>query len=140
MNLRERVLRIVDTIRQGDAEAYAQGFAEDAVLRHPMAPEPLRGRAAIREGEQALFDAFSDVEVEVVAMWEGDRSTAVEVVLRATNTGPMEVGPGRSVPATGRRVELPAVWVFEFDEEGFVAEERDYFDTASFMAQLGIEA
>ena len=57
--------RIVDAIQSAAAEEYAQLFAEGAVLEHPLAPEPLRGRAVIQEGEQALFDAFSDIDIEV---------------------------------------------------------------------------
>ncbi len=139
MNHRDVLQRYVDAIQREDIEVFAQLFAEDAVLHHPLAPEPLEGRTAIRESERALFEAFSEIDIEIVMMLSDERSAAIAVVLRATNTGALELGPGESMPATGRRMELPAAWFFEFDADGRVVVERDYFDTAAFMAQLGLQ-
>jgi len=41
------------------------------------------------------------------------------------------------IAATGRRVEVQEVWVFDLDSNGLIAEERDYLDTAALLAQLG---
>jgi steroid delta-isomerase-like uncharacterized protein len=139
MSQQTTVDRIVDTIQRAAAEEYAQLFAEEAVLEHPLAPEPLRGRAVIREGEQALFDAFSDIDIEVRSTTSEHERIAVEVVLRATNSGSLDLGGGEPIPATGRRIEVPAVWVFEFDAAGLIRAERDYFDTSTMLAQLGLD-
>jgi hypothetical protein len=66
------------------------------------------------------------------------RSAAAEVVLRATNIGPMELEPGESIPPTGRRIAVSAAWFFGFDKAGLVIAERDYFDTAELLSQLGL--
>lgn len=131
---------MIDAVRRRDANAYAELFAEDSVLEHPLAAEPVVGRDAIRESEQALFDSFSDVEVELKWLTRDDDRAVAEVTLRATNTGPLDLGGGDALPATGRRIEVAAAWVFEFGPDGLVTAERDYFDTAALMAQLGIEA
>ena len=134
----EVVHQIIDAIQRSDAQAYAEFFTEDGVLEHPLSPNGLRGRAAIRESEQALFDSFSDVAIDVRSMTaEGSRVVA-EVVLRATHTGPIDLGEGEPLAATGQRIEIEAVWIFEFGPEGLLTAERDYFDTAAFMSQLGI--
>jgi steroid delta-isomerase-like uncharacterized protein len=138
MNQRDAVQRMVHAIEQADIEMFAELFAENATMHHPLAPGPLEGRAAIRESEQALFEAFSHIEIEIVSFLSSNSSAAVEVVLRATHTGPFEIGPEESIPATNRRVELPAAWFIDFDEGGRVLTERDYFDTAAFMSQLGL--
>jgi steroid delta-isomerase-like uncharacterized protein len=138
MSHRDLVDRVVDAIRRGDADAYAVLFAEDATLEHPLAPGPLRGRAVIRQGEQALFDAFSDVDVELRSVTSDESRIAAEVVLRATHTGAIDLGDGEPVQPTGARIELPAVWIFEFRADGLVGAARDYFDTAAMMSQLGI--
>ena len=88
----------------GDAEAVASFYAEDATLEHPLFPEPLRGRDAIRAGEQELFDSFSEIEVEIRNVLTAENTCAAEVVLRATNTGPVDVGGDEPVPATGKRI------------------------------------
>jgi steroid delta-isomerase-like uncharacterized protein len=132
--------RAINAVRSADAASYAQLFAEDAVVYHPLAPEPLRGRFAIQQAEQGMFDAFSEIEVEIVSLLEGEGRAAVEVVLRATHTGPIHLGGGQLLPATGRRIEVPAVWVFELGSDELITVERDYLDSASFMAQLGLTA
>jgi steroid delta-isomerase-like uncharacterized protein len=138
MSQRAVIDRIVDTIQRAAAEEYAQLFAKDAVLEHPLTPEPLRGRAIIQEGEQALFDAFSDIDIEVRSTTSEERRIVAEVVLRATNTGSLDLGDGEPIPATGRRIEVPAIWIFEFDPAGLVEAERDYFDTNAMLVQLGL--
>src|SRR5688500_9887433 len=106
MSERDVVNQIVDAIRRRDAGAYAAAFAEDAVLEHPLAPAPLRGRAVIREGEQALFDAFSDIDIEVKSVTTEGARVVVEVTLGATNTGPIDLGDGEAVAATGQRIQV----------------------------------
>lgn len=138
MTRRETIDGIINAIRRSDADGYASHFMEEAVLEYPLAPQPIQGRAAIREGEQALFDAFSDVDVDVLSMTSEEDRVAVEVVVRATNTGSIDLGSGDPLPATGRRIKLSAAWIFEFDPTGLVRSERDYFDTGDFIGQLGI--
>jgi hypothetical protein len=57
-----------------------------------LSPKPVAGKAAIVASEQALFDAFSEIEVEVLGVIAQGDDIALEVVLRATNTGPLDVG------------------------------------------------
>ena len=135
----EVVQKLVDRIERRDAAALTELFAEDAVLHHPLSPDPVRGRAAIRESEQALFDAFSDIEVEVGRVMVEADDVAIEVTMRATNSGPLELAPGESLPPTGRRIELPSVWFLLLGADGRIIEERDYLDTATFLRQLGLE-
>lgn len=132
------VRRFVEAIERADGDAFAALFAEDAVGHHPFFPEPLQGREAIRASEQGLFDSFSDIHVEVRSVLADHDRCAMEVVLRATNTGPLDVGGEDPVPATHRTVEIPAVWWCEVRDDGLIVEERDYLDTAAFMAQLGL--
>ncbi len=132
------VRRFVEAIERADADAFAALFAEDAVGHHPFFPEPIRGREAIRASEQGLFDSFSDIHVEVRSVLADHGRCAMEVVLGATNTGPLDLGGDEPLPATGCSVEIPAVWWCELGDDERIAEARDYFDTAAFMAQLGL--
>ena len=132
--------RLAAALERGDLEAIAALYAEDAVMYHPLMPQGVRGRDAIGESEAELLRAFADVRVEVRNDLEGRRRSAVEVVLQAVNEGPLDVGGEEPLPPTGRRIELPSVWWFELDENGFVTEERDYFDSAGLMSQLGLDA
>lgn len=130
--------RLIAAVEARDAAAYAALFAEDAVALHPLSPDPIRGRAAIEAAERELFDSFSQVSVEVLTVARKSELCAAEVVLRATNTGPIDVGAGEPLPATGRAIELAATWWLEVRDDGLIVSERDYFDTAALMAQLGL--
>lgn len=58
-----------------------------------------------------------------------------EVVLSATNDGPLDLGAGEVRP-TGRRIELPTAWAFNLNNEGLIVEERDRFDTGKSWNSL----
>ena len=131
------VERLARSIEHRDVRAFADLYAPDAVLYHPLSAEPIRGLDLIEAGEQALFDAFSDIEVEVRRVVADGSHVAAEVVLRARNSGSLDVG-GQRLPPSGRRIEVPSAWFFQLGPDGRIVEEHDYFDTAAFASQLGI--
>jgi steroid delta-isomerase-like uncharacterized protein len=134
---REIVSKLAGAIENRDPEALTELFTDDAVLHHPLSPEPIQGKAMIVASAQALFDAFSDIHVEVLRVAAEGGDVAMEVILRATNTGAIDVGADESLPATGRRIELASVWFLTLGSDGRITEERDYLDTASLFRQLG---
>lgn len=139
IDARSFVDEFVAAIRSEDADRYANLYAEDAVMIEPLLGEPLHGQDAIRAGEAALFDAFGEIDPDVTSIVADGRRIAVEVVMRALNDGPLELGNGELLPATGRRVDVPTAWFFELNEEGKIVRERDYFDTAAILRQLGVD-
>jgi predicted ester cyclase len=128
---------MVEAITNEDIDMYGRLYADDAVMFEPLLPEPARGRTEIMRGEAALFAAFSDVTIEVTNQLSSGPVVMAEVVLSATNDGPLDLGAGE-VPPTGRRIEIPMAWAFDLNNEGLVVEERDYFDTGQIMEQLGM--
>lgn len=139
MGVEEVARRLIEAMTSGDFEAEMALYATDAVQHHPMADEPLEGRDAIRESEQLLRDAFTGIDVQERGILSSGSTVAIEMMLKATNTGPLMLGPDQELPATGRRIELPAVWMLEIDDDGLMSEERDYLDTAPLFRQLGLE-
>jgi steroid delta-isomerase-like uncharacterized protein len=137
---REVAEKLVGAIESRDADALTELFADDAVLHHPLTPEPIHGKAAIVQSEQALFDAFSEIDLDVLRVVAEADDVVIELMIRATNTGPLEVGPEERLPPTGRRIELASVWFLRLATDGRIVEERDYLDTASFFRQLGLES
>jgi steroid delta-isomerase-like uncharacterized protein len=130
--------RLVKAITDRDAEAVGALYDEDALLVEPLYPEPVRGRGAIVDGEEALFAAFSEIEIREISRFVERDRLVVELVLAATNTGAIDLGTGEGMPATGRRIEIPMAFFLETSRDGLIVHERDYFDTASLMQQLGL--
>ncbi|MDX1509843.1 MAG: nuclear transport factor 2 family protein [Nitriliruptorales bacterium] len=131
---------LVEAVENEDPEAFGALYAEDAVMHEPMFPEPARGRDEIVAGEQALFDAFGDISIKIRTVLSEPRRVMVESLLSATNDGALDLGFDEPLPATGRRIEVPMAWAIDLDDEGLIREERDYFDTALIMTQLGLDA
>ncbi len=130
-------MRVLDA--RALVESYArtqdpQYLARDATLRHVALPEAAVGREAIGAALRRLFyEAFSDAEVEVrtVAVDRERALGVVEWIFRGRHAGEL-----LGVAATGRRVELPMVGVYEIADES-ISRGRVYYDLATLMRQLG---
>jgi steroid delta-isomerase-like uncharacterized protein len=80
--------------------------------------------------------AFPDGEVKVInVIVEGDWAV-VEFVNRGTHTGPLQSSLGTFAPS-GRSMEVRYCSVMRV-RDGMVVEGRDYYDSASIAAQLGL--
>ncbi|MDQ3986003.1 MAG: ester cyclase [Actinomycetota bacterium] len=132
------VERLIEAITSEDIDAFGKLYAIDAVMYEPLLPEPARGKTEIVQGEAALFDAFSDVTIDIKNQLASGPAVMAEVVLSATNDGPLDLGTGQ-VPPTGRRIEVPMAWAIDLNEGGLIVEERDYFDTGQILQQLGLD-
>ncbi|MDN5860661.1 MAG: ester cyclase [Pseudonocardia sp.] len=138
MSGQELATRFAEAMAAGDPAALGSLYAQDATFDHVMFPERVHGRDRIVAAETPLFEAFSDISVQVRSVTGSDRKVAFEWSVDATNTGPLPLPDGGTLPATGRRISLPGLDVAYLDDDGLIAEGHRYQDVASFMAQLGL--
>lgn len=131
------VSQIVNAWNSGDISAIASLYAQDAVMHHPLQPQPLTGREAIRQLESGMFAAFSDIDWSATSVVGTGEALALEFKVCATNSKPMPTPKG-PIPATNRRIELKGVSLIKLNKKGEIAEERRYFDSSSLFAQLGL--
>lgn len=139
MDLEAVAEELIGAIETGDIEEVVALYIEDGTQHHPLAAEPIRGRDAIRASDGALLQAFPDATIQRRGVFAGESTVVVELVLVATNTGPLDLGDGQTLPPTGRRIEVPSVWVLDVSDDGLITEERAYFDSATFFRQLGLQ-
>ena len=130
--------RILDAFNSGDVDAFAACFAPDAVQLHPFFPEPLRGREAIRAAEGGMFSAFDHISMDVLSVLESGNHVAVELRVRATNSSPLPMPGGATIPATGKTVDLTMAAFFTVDDAGQIVEAHRYQDNLAFLRQLGL--
>ena len=134
-------LKIINTLREafekGDLDKGLSLHSQDVIFWDVTLPEPLRGWQALRESEEVWVRAFSDTKMELGKIVGLDRDVVVEWIMRATNTGPLQMGSD-VIPATGKRIELRGVMLGKLNAEGLIEERREYFDTGAFMTQLGL--
>ncbi len=135
---REDVIRKLENTIARDPEAVAAMYASDAVRYDPTAPQGMKGRDAIRKYHQTLAKAFKDVEARTLNIVSKGEITAWEWVGTLTHSGPFELPTGTLAP-TNRRVTMNGATFYRFNREGLIAEQRDYFDIAGIMQQLGVK-
>lgn len=131
--------RMIAAIESGDIEQVVAVYAQTGRQIHPFSPDPIEGHEGIRASDGALLTAFPDVRIDRRSAVARGRTVIVELVLRATHRGPLELGEGETLEPTGRPIAIPSVWVLELDAAGLVTEERAYFDSAEFFRQLGLQ-
>lgn len=93
--------------------------------------ERFDGTTAMRSLLDSLFDAFPDLHVEPSATHHTESDVIAEGRMTGTHRGTF-IG----VAATGRRIDLPVIGVFEFDGDRLV-NERITFDSGTLFRQLG---
>lgn len=110
--------------------AYIDFYAPNAVV-YGLAPEPLRGREAIRGFYDLIWNAFPDATVKVdQQLAEGDR-VGESFVVRGTHRGEF-----MGIPPTGRRVELTGMSIFRL-ADGKCVERWNQADFLGLLQQLG---
>ncbi len=133
---REMARRQIELYNQGKIEEGMQGWADDAELVTPLTP-PLKGREAITAYWRQQLESFPDSKVTVHRMVAEGDTVVTEYTYTGTNTGPLRLPTGETLPATNRRVTGPGLDIGTA-ENGKVKSLHQYFDTMSSMVQLGL--
>lgn len=133
---REVMNRITAALDAQDFEAAAECYATDAVAETPDQGQ-IRGREAIAEYFRQLTDAFPDVRYEPQHGHESANVAIDEGYVVGTQTGPLPLPSGESVPATGKQIRVRSCDIISV-EDGLVTSHRFYFDQMEFLGQLGL--
>ena len=97
----------------------------------------ISGKEEMSAHEQKEWEGFPDARVEVRQVIDQGSMAVAEYIWAATNTGPLNLPDGSTLPATGKRIELPCVTVMEV-KDGLVAAERSYWDMMEAFQQMGL--
>jgi steroid delta-isomerase-like uncharacterized protein len=125
------VERLYGHIRAGDVDGAVELLAEGFVEH-----EPTPGLEPTKEGTKQLFQmmiaAFPDLRFDAEdILVSGDK-----VVARARVTGTNQ-GEFMGTPATGKSINVQAIDILRFGDDGLVLEHWGVMDTMSIMQQLG---
>ena len=114
-----------------DPDAVAAVFAPDAELVDAGAPEPVRGRAAIRTRAVELLAAFGDFGLERLDLLIDPPSNADRWRVTATHRGEF-----LGIPATGRTIRVDGCTFSTFGADGLVVRDVNFWDVPGLLAQL----
>lgn len=108
-------------------------FAEGGTYEDPTTGGPVEGQR-ITEAAARLIQAFPDLTFEIGDMLQGGRSTAIEWVMRGTNTGSFA-----DAPPTNTAVVLRGGLILH-GEDDLVTSAVAYFDQRTLATQIGLQA
>lgn len=91
------------------------------------------GGEAIVDNYRHLWDGFPGLVRRIDRWTFGDNSCVIELTLTGQHAGSY-----RGIAATGKTLALRISAHFAFDDEGRITQETAYYDTLSFMRQLGL--
>jgi len=90
------------------------------------------------EDLKAMFVYAPDTKIKVHPIKFGsDDFTCVTGIMTGTFTKPMPIGNGKFIPPTGRSFSLPMCTVGHW-KDGVMIEEWLYWDSSTYMKQMGI--
>jgi steroid delta-isomerase-like uncharacterized protein len=138
MTPKETITKYWQAYTKHDQEAILSLLASDYTLQ-----SPLSGGVATKDmvaGGLKLFEkSFPDLKEEVMSMVAEGHKVVCEVVETATFTGALDWPTGAIAP-TNRSYKLPFSVFFCVNAEGLIVEQRNYWDTAGWIRQVGIDA
>jgi ketosteroid isomerase-like protein len=108
-------------------------FTDDVVGWSPIAT--VSGLADLADLTAGREDTFSNVVIMFRGLDEVGSKALAEWLIEADHTGPLDLGEGAVLDATGRHVRMAGVTVADFRGEK-IRSFRTYFDDMSLIEQL----
>jgi ketosteroid isomerase-like protein len=128
--------RVTDAAFSGDAARFGECYAEDATAVSPDAGE-IKGRAEIVNWMRQFNEAMPDMRWEEIAKHEDGDTAIDEGYVVGTNTGPLQLPTGETLPATGKHVRVRGCDIATV-QNGRIVSHRFYYDQMEFLGQLGL--
>ncbi|MFP5253554.1 MAG: ester cyclase [Actinomycetes bacterium] len=133
---RELMDRATDAIFGNDLDAFRACYAPDVVF---TAPDIGTGHGVenLVTWMAEFQAAIPDMTYEKTRELESGNCAVDEGYVLGTNTGPIAMPDGSTLPATGRTVRLRSIDVATV-ENGLISKHDFYFDQLEFLTQLGL--
>ncbi|ADX72144.1 ester cyclase [Pseudarthrobacter phenanthrenivorans] len=128
--------RLTTAMDNKDKETLARCYAANAVAYTPDEGE-LRGRDAITNYLFRFWESMPDVRYEPADSHEAGDVAIDEGFVVGTNTGPLHMPSGETMPATGKQIRVRSCDIAKV-EGGEIVSHHFYFDQLEFLGQLGL--
>ncbi len=127
----------VDVFNRADWTKTREISTEDVVYVEAATGRSVKGIDEFLAVAKGWKGAFPDAKGTVTSELESGDVAVIEITWSGTQTGPLLTPTGDTIPATGKKINIPAVQIVR-TANGKVAETRHYFDLMTMMAQLGV--
>ena len=122
--------RMYDLINAGDVDGFIDYLSDEFVDHDGTGIAPTKDGA--RQLFNALIAAFPNLRFDIEDIMESDD----KVVARARVTGNHK-GDLFGIPPSGKNVDVQAIDIVRFDDDGLVSEHWGVMDMMSMMQQVG---
>ena len=125
----------IEAFNAGDRTRFGNTLTQDSVYSELATQRRASGRDECINTMMGWRQAFSDANGTIQNIFASGDKVVAEILWQGTQTGDLE-GAAGTIPATGKRVQLPATMV-SISEGGLLKETHHYFDMMSLLQQLG---
>ena len=125
----------VEAFGKGDWASFKAPLSADAVYEELATQRRTQGPDAIVEISKGWRQAFPDAKGTITKAVESGDTVVLEIIWEGTHNGELKSAMG-SIPATYKRVKIPAVQVVTFKGDK-IAETKHYFDLMTLLTQIG---
>lgn len=126
---------VVESFNRSDWKRLRACLSDDVVYEETGTGRRMTGADEYVHLCQGWKQAFSDVAGTIQRSATNDTVAALEIVWEGTHTGPL-VGPGGTIPPTGRRSPVQATMWFETDGAR-VKRVRHHLDMMGLLQAIG---
>ena len=120
---------IFEAYNRRDIDFIINNFADDLIFVMPSGE--IIGKDGLPQAYSMLFYAFQDGKWSTPRVISKGNVVAVEILVEGTHTGEF-----LGIPATGKKIEVHAVWFIDFNEEGKIERVIDYWNERRFISQV----
>lgn len=131
------VRNFYEAVNNRDLDRAVNLFTTDAEFLAQSTLEKYRGLPEIRKMISEWTEALPDMRWDIRSLLSSGDNVVCELVMVGTHKGTLRTSEG-SVPATGRKVNVPSCDVINF-KNGKISQFHCYFEGSIFMQQLGIQ-
>jgi steroid delta-isomerase-like uncharacterized protein len=124
--------RFYDSINAGEVDGFG-GLLADDFVEHEETPGLAPTKEGVKEFFRMYIAAFPNLRFDV----EDILASGDKVVARVRVTGTHE-GEFMGMPATGKGVDVQAIDIVRFGDDGLAHEHWGVFDAMAMMQQLGV--
>jgi ketosteroid isomerase-like protein len=128
--------RLTNAVVNKDYESMSSLYGPESVAVDPGVGE-IKGAENIVEYLKGFNDAFPDLQWEPLHEHESGNTAIDEGYIVGTNTGPIPLPSGESIPATGKSIRVRECDIATV-ENGVITSHHFYYDQMDFLGQLGL--
>lgn len=124
--------RFYELINNGDVEGAGDLLADD-FIEHEVAPGLSGTKSGTKELFRMMIAAFPDLRFDAKDLLADGSKVVGRAMVTGTNTGSF-----MGMPATDKAVNIQAIDIVDFGEDGLAREHWGVMDMMSMMQQLGL--